>query len=158
MDRTVKEMATDINISLNRVYRYIKNKNIKPVNETSKTKIYNEDAQSLIYQHFTGNEDIHINSKRKQSENNANKNDDNENTQMVKLLEKELDNKNREIATLHKLLDQQQQLNLTNSKLLDHFNENKNDNNRNKDIGVIGKNEHTGNKKGGKKPSWWHLW
>lgn len=158
MNRTVKEMAADINISLNRVYRYIKNNNIEPVNKTSKTKIYNEDAQNLIYQHFTGNEDIHINAKRKQSENNENKNDNNENTQMVKLLEKELDNKNREIATLHKLLDQQQQLNLTNSKLLDHFNENKNDNNGNKDIGVIGKSENTDNKKGVKKPSWWHFW
>lgn len=33
MDRTVKEMAKDINVYLNRMYRYVKNKKLDPLQD-----------------------------------------------------------------------------------------------------------------------------
>lgn len=134
MNRTVKQMCEAINVSKTRLYRFIEKENIQPINANVKTKLYDENAQSVIFQHFTGSSDIHISNANAQSSSDNNATTDtttaNKDTnEMIELLKSELNNKNKEIATLHRLLDQQQQLDLANAKLISSYRDTDNANN-----------------------------
>lgn len=164
MERTVKEMADAVNVSLSRMYRYIEKNKIKPVNKSEKTKKYSEDAQSTIFQYFTGNNDIHIKNNSKENANSENSDKTNANTtenELIELLKQEINNKNNEITTLHRLLDQQQQLDLANTKLISKYrdeDEQENENNDNRHSHDSSKSENNTKYDKQQSKSWWHLW
>ncbi|TPR52923.1 helix-turn-helix domain-containing protein [Apilactobacillus kunkeei] len=164
MKRTVKEMADAVNVSLSRMYRYIEKNKIEPVNKSEKTKKYSEDAQSTIFQYFTGNDDVHIKNDSKENENSENTDKTTANTtenELIELLKQEITNKNNEITTLHRLLDQQQQLDLANTKLISKYrdeDEQENENNNNRHSHDNSKSENNTRYDKQQSQSWWHLW
>ncbi|CAI2675161.1 hypothetical protein HW41_00015 [Apilactobacillus kunkeei] len=164
MERTVKEMADAVNVSLSRMYRYIEKNKIEPVNKSEKTKKYSEDAQSAIFQYFTGTDDIHIKNNSKENENSENTDKTTANTtenELIELLKQEITNKNNEITTLHRLLDQQQQLDLANTKLISKYRDDdkkENENSDNQYSQVSGKSENNTKDDKQQSQSWWHLW
>lgn len=164
MERTVKEMADAVNVSLSRMYRYIEKNKIEPVNKSEKTKKYSEDAQSAIFQYFTGNSDIHIKNNSKENANSANNDKTTANTtenELIELLKQEITNKNNEITTLHRLLDQQQQLDLANTKLISKYRDDdkkENENNDNQYSHDSSKSENDTKDDKRQSKSWWHLW
>lgn len=164
MERTVKEMADAVNVSLSRMYRYIEKNKIEPVNKSEKTKKYSEDAQSAIFQYFTGNNDIHIKNDSKENANSENTDKTTANTtenELIELLKQEITNKNNEITTLHRLLDQQQQLDLANTKLISKYRDDDKRENANSDNQYYqdsGKSENNTKDDKQQSKSWWHLW
>lgn len=157
-------MCDAINVSRTRIYRFIEKEDIKPVNDKVKTKLYDEQAQSLIFQHFTGNSDIHISGSSDNSDNKdntANNGANNNDDELITLLKTEITNKNNEIATLHRLLDQQQQLDLANAKLISSYrdtteNDSENtDNNYSRDSDTNSSND---NNDTSESKQWWHFW
>lgn len=164
MERTVKEMADAVNVSLSRMYRYIEKNKIEPVNKSEKTKKYSEDAQSAIFQYFTGTDDIHIKNNSKENANNENTDKTTANTtenELIELLKQEINNKNNEITTLHRLLDQQQQLDLANTKLISKYRDDdkkENENSDNQYSHDSSKSENNTKDDKQKSKSWWHLW
>lgn len=164
MERTVKEMADAVNVSLSRMYRYIEKNKIEPVNKSEKTKKYNEDAQSTIFQYFTGTDDIHIKNNSKENENSENTDKTTANkteNELIELLKQEITNKNNEITTLHRLLDQQQQLDLANTKLISQYRDDdkkENENSDNQYSQDSGKSENNTKDNKQQSKSWWHLW
>lgn len=157
-------MADAVNVSLSRMYRYIEKNKIEPVNKSEKTKKYSEDAQSAIFQYFTGNNDIHIKNDSKENANTENTDKTNANTtenELIELLKQEITNKNNEITTLHRLLDQQQQLDLANTKLISKYrdeDEQENENNNNRHSHDSRKSENNTRYDKQQSKSWWHLW
>ena len=157
-------MADAVNVSLSRMYRYIEKNKIEPVNKSEKTKKYSEDAQSAIFQYFTGNNDIHIKNDSKENENSENTDKTTANTtenELIELLKQEITNKNNEITTLHRLLDQQQQLDLANTKLISKYrdeDEQENENNNNRHSHDNSKSENNTRYDKQQSQSWWHLW
>lgn len=164
MERTVKEMADAVNVSLSRMYRYIEKNKIEPVNKSEKTKKYSEDAQSAIFQYFTGTDDIHIKNNSKENANNENTDKTTANTtenELIELLKQEITNKNNEITTLHRLLDQQQQLDLANTKLISKYRDDdkkENENSDNQYSQDSGKSENNTKDDKQQSKSWWHFW
>lgn len=164
MERTVKEMADAVNVSLSRMYRYIEKNKIEPVNKSEKTKKYSEDAQSAIFQYFTGNDDIHIKNSSKENANSENNDKTTANTtenELIELLKQEITNKNNEITTLHRLLDQQQQLDLANTKLISKYRDDdkkENENSDNQYSHDSSKSENNTKDDKQESKSWWHLW
>ena len=157
-------MADAVNVSLSRMYRYIEKNKIEPVNKSEKTKKYSEDAQSAIFQYFTGTDDIHIKNNSKENANSENTDKTTENTtenELIELLKQEITNKNNEITTLHRLLDQQQQLDLANTKLISKYRDDdkkENENSDNQYSQVSGKSENNTKDDKQQSQSWWHLW
>lgn len=157
-------MADAVNVSLSRMYRYIEKNKIEPVNKSEKTKKYSEDAQSAIFQYFTGTDDIHIKNNSKENANNENTDKTTANTtenELIELLKQEINNKNNEITTLHRLLDQQQQLDLANTKLISKYRDDdkkENENSDNQYSHDSSKSENNTKDDKQKSKSWWHLW
>ena len=157
-------MADAVNVSLSRMYRYIEKNKIEPVNKSEKTKKYSEDAQSAIFQYFTGTDDIHIKNNSKENANNENTDKTTANTtenELIELLKQEITNKNNEITTLHRLLDQQQQLDLANTKLISKYRDDdkkENENSDNQYSQDSGKSENNTKDDKQQSKSWWHFW
>ena len=157
-------MADAVNVSLSRMYRYIEKNKIEPVNKSEKTKKYSEDAQSAIFQYFTGTDDIHIKNNSKENANSENTDKTTENTtenELIELLKQEITNKNNEITTLHRLLDQQQQLDLANTKLISKYRDDDKRENANSDNQYYqdsSKSENNTKDDKQQSKSWWHLW
>jgi len=109
--KTLKQIADEIGIDKQKVYRFVKKNCINEAHQKNGVMYYDEVAESKIKQGFVSNE-VHQESTSseavidvllKQSE----------------TLQKELDIKNQQIANLQKLLDQEQQLRMvTEQKLL----------------------------------------
>lgn len=109
--KTLKQIADEIGIDKQKVYRFVKKNCINEVHQKNGVMYYDEVAESKIKQGFASKE-VHQESASseavidvllKQSE----------------TLQKELDIKNQQIANLQKLLDQEQQLRMvTEQKLL----------------------------------------
>ena len=154
-------MADAVNVSLSRMYRYIEKNKIEPVNKSEKTKKYNEDAQSTIFQYFTGTDDIHIKNNSKENENTDKTTANATENELIELLKQEITNKNNEITTLHRLLDQQQQLDLANTKLISQYSDDdkkENENSDNQYSQDSGKSENNTKDNKQQSKSWWHLW
>ena len=115
---TMKQIADKAGIDKTKVWRYIRSANIHETSHKGRTLLFSEQQVNSILKALN---DVSVH-----SANVTNEHQTNDQPDMIKLLnsqletlKSELDQKNSEINQLHRLLDQQQQLNLSTQKLLE---------------------------------------
>lgn len=115
MEKTIKQIADDLQIDKQKVYRYIKAHHISEVlhepHQKNNVKYYDEAAQTQIKKAFAEKSESHQTTSKSTSKvHHEAVNDALVDT--VKMLQNELKIKNEQIENLHKLLDQEQKLRL----------------------------------------------
>lgn len=99
MNKTLKEIADELGIDKQKVYRYVKKNHINEVFQSASAKQYDEVAQKQIINHFS--KQNHINETHQNNINDV----------VYDTLLKQLEIKDRQIEELQKILNQEQQLN-----------------------------------------------
>ena len=102
MEMTTKEIADELGVDKQKVYRFIKKNHIIEAHQKNGVKYFNEAVQTQIKQAFSKSEALHE----------AHQNHFNEavNEAVIEVLKSQLEAKDRQIAEMQKLLDQEQQL------------------------------------------------
>lgn len=113
MNKTLKQIADELGIDKQKIYRYVKKHGIEAVHQEStskphQAKQYDEAAQTLIKQAFCEKE-VHQESTSEAHQNHISES-------VIDALLKQLDEKDKQIKELTKLLDQEQQLRLVAEK------------------------------------------
>lgn len=98
-EKTLKQIAEELNIPKQRLYRFVTSNHITESHQEGKTKWYDEAAQERIKAHFINNEP------HQQSASDSYQYD-----AIIKTLTEQLQAKDEQIRQLQKLLDQEQQL------------------------------------------------
>lgn len=106
MEKTLKQIADELNLSKQKVYRYVISNHITPSHRDNKTMWFDETSQELIKTHFINN-DSH---QKTASESPQNTSELTHYEAIIKTLTDQLEVKDRQIQQLQKLLDQEQQL------------------------------------------------
>lgn len=97
MEKTLKQIADELGIDKQRVYRFVKKNRISEAHQKNGVKQYDEAAQSLVLSHFSKNDRIseahqnHIKSDAVDTVNNA----------LIEMLQRELEIKNKQIDELN---------------------------------------------------------
>lgn len=115
--KTIKQIADEVGVDKQKVYRYIKKNQIKEVHQKyinealqkNGVKYYDETVEILIKQAFcedSASNEVH----RETHQNHINEAVFDALLKRFETVEKELEDKNNQIEYLHKLLDQEQQL------------------------------------------------
>ena len=102
MEMTTKEIADELKIDKQKVYRYIKKNCINEALQKNGVKYYDEAVQTQIKQAFLESKALH------EAHHEAHQNHINE--AVIDVLKSQLEAKDRQIAEMQKLLDQEQQL------------------------------------------------
>lgn len=111
MSKTIKQIADELGISKQRVYRYIKNNHINEAHQKNGVMYYNEVAETVIKSAFNKNNtsnDVHQDSHQTTSTDVALKQFE----VIIDTLKKQIETKDAQINQLQQLLDQQQRLTL----------------------------------------------
>lgn len=114
MEKTIKEIADELNVDKQKVYRFIKRHHISEVHQKKDVMYYDDAVQSLLILHFKKSDVVEV---QENSYNNSlidtiiemQKNE-------IAAQKKQLEVKDTQIAELIRLLDKQQQLHLTEQK------------------------------------------
>jgi predicted DNA-binding transcriptional regulator YafY len=109
--KTTKQIADELGVSKQQVYRYIKKHNIKEARQENGTMYYDDAAEHLITQGFS--------EKTKSSETEQKHTTDTALETVILMLRKELEAKDRQIEALQKALDQEQQLHAATMKQIE---------------------------------------
>ena len=120
--KTIKQIAEELDVSKQKVYRFIVRNHITASSEVKQSKLYDEVAENLIKQAFLENRQ-HQKSHHEADQKRAG---DTVSEAVIELLRQELERKNeqlkekdQQIAQLQKLIDQEQQLRMvTEQKFL----------------------------------------
>jgi len=112
MKKTIKEIANDLDIDKQKVYRFIKSSHINEVHRDASTFYYDEAAEKLIKEHFSV--------KNASSDASRFTSSDVVNDE-VEFLRNELKHRTAQMDMLQKLLDQQQQLTLQANKKIEQL-------------------------------------
>lgn len=111
MNKTIKQIADDLQIDKQRVYRYIKahhiNEALHEAHQNGKTKYYDEAAQEQIKKAFAEKSESHQTTSKSTS-----KAHHEALFETIEMLQNELKIKNEQIEKLHTLIDQEQKLRL----------------------------------------------
>lgn len=100
--KTIKQVAEELEISKQKLYRYIKSHHINDAHQTASVIYIDDVLESKLKQHFlseTVSDDVHHNAHQTAS-----------NDAVIEALLMQLQKKDEQIETLQKLLDQEQQL------------------------------------------------
>lgn len=100
--KTIKEVAEELEISKQKLYRYIKSHHINDAHQTASVIYIDDVLESKLKQHFlseTVSDDVHHDAHQTAS-----------NDAVIEALLMQLQKKDEQIETLQKLLDQEQQL------------------------------------------------
>lgn len=97
-NKTLKQIADELGVDKQRVYRFVKKNHISEAHQSASTKLYDEAAQKLIFEAFSKDE-THHEAHQKHI-----------NDAVVDTLLKQLEEKDKQIEQLLKALDQAQQL------------------------------------------------
>ena len=115
MNKTIKEIADELQIDKQKVYRYIKanhiNEVLREAHQKNNVKYYDEAAQTQIRKAF----ETKSTSKRSTSKSTSKVHHETLNEALldtIDMLKNELKTKNEQIENLHTLLDQEQKLRL----------------------------------------------
>lgn len=100
--KTIKQIADEIGIDKQKVYRYIKKNHINDVHLDAGVMYIDDVIEKLVIEYFCVYEVHH--------ESHQNHINEKENDVLIEMLKKELDSKNEQILNMQKLLDQEQQL------------------------------------------------
>lgn len=96
MEKTIKQMADELEVDKQKIYRFIKKHHINEVHQKNGIFYYDKVAQSLIYQAFAKN-----------TISNETHQNDTINNLLVLMLQKELEQKNKQIEELTAIVKQQ---------------------------------------------------
>ncbi|MCP9334127.1 replication protein B [Lentilactobacillus hilgardii] len=118
---TMKQIADSIGIDKTKVWRFIRDNNIREYSKNGRVLLFDEQQRVRIIKGVKSN-DVHSMNERKNDSNLSDK-------ELISVLKNELEQKNKEIDKFQKLLDQQQQLNLSSQKLLENQKSEQNVNN-----------------------------
>jgi hypothetical protein len=118
----MKQIADSIGIDKTKVWRFIRDNNIREYSKNGRALLFDEQHKARIIKGIKSN-DVHSMNERKNDSNLSDK-------ELISVLKNELEQKNKEIDKFQKLLDQQQQLNLSSQKLLENQRSEQNVNNR----------------------------
>lgn len=117
--KTIKQIADELGVSKQKVYRFIVKNHITASSEMKQSKLYDEAVEKLIKQGFSANEP-HQKPHHEVHQNHIN---DAVSEAVIELLRQELEQKNeqlkekdRQIAQLQKLIDQEQQLHMVTER------------------------------------------
>lgn len=128
MIKTTKQIADELQVSKQQVYRFIKKNEIKEVLQRNGKMYYDEAVQELIKQNFRENEahreSIHE-AHQKHFQNASSEAGQNDLKEVIEILKQQLEAKDKQISELNKALDQQQQLNLKTLEELEQTREEK---------------------------------
>ena len=113
MNKTIKQIADDLQVDKQKVYRYIKahhiNEVLRDVHQKNNVKYYDEAAQAQIKKAFAAKTTSHQTTSKSTSE--AHHEALNEALlDTIEMLKEELKIKNQQIEKMHVLLDQEQKL------------------------------------------------
>lgn len=100
--KTIKQVAEELEISKQKLYRYIKSHHINDAHQTASVIYIDDVLESKLKQHFlseTVSDDVHHDAHQTAS-----------NDAVIEALLMQLQKKDEQIETLQKLLDQEQQL------------------------------------------------
>ena len=100
--KTIKQVAEELEISKQKLYRYIKSHHINDAHQTASVIYIDDVLESKLKQHFlseTVSDDVHHDAHQTAS-----------NDAVIEALLMKLQKKDEQIETLQKLLDQEQQL------------------------------------------------
>lgn len=100
--KTIKQVAEELEISKQKLYRYIKSHHITDAHQTASVIYIDDVLESKLKQHFlseTVSDDVHHDAHQTAS-----------NDAVIEALLMQLQKKDEQIETLQKLLDQEQQL------------------------------------------------
>lgn len=116
MEKTMKQLADELGVDKQRVYRYIKKNCINEAHQDKGVKYYDEAAQAIIKQGFLNTEPLQESTSKSTSDT-LNETVIEVLKKQTEILQKELEIKNQQISELNarlaesqRLLDQQQQL------------------------------------------------
>ncbi|MBP3469449.1 MAG: hypothetical protein J6K26_08025 [Lachnospiraceae bacterium] len=116
MEKTMKQLADELGVNKQRVYRYIKKNCINEAHQDKGVKYYDEAAQTIIKQGFLNIEPLQESTSKSTSDT-LNETVIEVLKKQTEILQKELEIKNQQISELNarlaesqRLLDQQQQL------------------------------------------------
>lgn len=110
MDKTVPELAEELDINKLRIYRYIKKQNIKPVRTDKNVQYFDETASDAILNHFKGVSGIHGSNNDTESDTTS---DTAENAlielkdSIISRQDKEIEQLYRQVESLQRTIDQQ---------------------------------------------------
>lgn len=115
MEKTIKEIADDLQVDKQKVYRYIRahhiNEALHEAHQKNKVKYYDEAAQMQIKRAFAEKSTSHQTTSKSTSK--VHHEAVNEAlVETIEMLKEELKKKNEQIENLHTLLDQEQKLRL----------------------------------------------
>lgn len=124
--KTVKQIADELGVSKQKVYRFIVRNHITASNEVKQSKLYDEAAEKLIKQGILEDRPY----QKSHHEAHQNHTNDTVSEAVIELLRKELNQKNeqlkekdrqisekdQQIARLQKLIDQEQQLRMVSEQ------------------------------------------
>lgn len=114
--KTIKQVAEELEISKQKLYRYIKSHHINDAHQTASVIYIDDVLESKLKQHFlseTVSDDVHHDAHQTAS-----------NDAVIEALLMQLQKKDEQIETLQKLLDQEQQLHAMVQKELKLLEEN----------------------------------
>lgn len=105
MEKTLKQIADEIGVDKQRVYRFVRRNNINEARQENGTMMYDEAAQSMIFQYFFGCERINE-ANRDCDKHDANDAVDAANERLIKTLQDELEMKNQQIVAQQEQITQ----------------------------------------------------
>lgn len=114
MEKTLKQIADEIGVSKQRVYRYVSQAQIRPTKQDGKTMYFSDAAQESIKGEFSARK------RRKKTPLNA------QNDITLDALMRQLEAKDKQIADLTRLLDQEQKLTAAYTQQIQQLLEDKN--------------------------------
>lgn len=129
-DKTLKQIAEELNIPKQRLYRFVTSNHINESHQEGKTKWYDDAAQERIKANFFHNESHQHDA----SESHQTASDSYQYDAIIKTLTEQLQAKDEQIRQLQKLLDQEQQLRMVEGRML-----------------TMSESDHTEKK-------WWQFW
>lgn len=103
MEKTIKQIADEIGISKQKVYRYIQKSGIKEARQEGQVKWYDEAAQTQIKKHFSD----------KKPESRTNHHNINETVlKQLEVKDKQIEALQKQLSDMQTLLDQEQKLHM----------------------------------------------
>ena len=103
MEKTIKQIADEIGISKQKVYRYIQKTGIKEARQEGQVKWYDEAAQTQIKKHFSD----------KKPESRINHHNINETVlKQLEVKDKQIEALQKQLSDMQTLLDQEQKLHM----------------------------------------------
>ena len=120
--KTMKQMADELHVSKQQVYRFIKKHEIEAAYQENGTLFFDDASEFLVKQGFEAEIKAFDDEKTEETHQKQNENTSNSLLEtMLETLKNELEAKNKQIESLQNLLDQEQKLHLKTKNQLQQF-------------------------------------